>query len=287
MMSSFQRQLAAYPLQHAQGNGWSVHYRCSGRAAAVTHVLLHGIGSASANWVLQLEQVQASTAHKVLVWDAPGYGDSTLLTQDRPLALDYAKRLWQWLDTVGVSQPVVLAGHSLGALMASAAAALRPYAVQQLVLLSPARGYANVSQEEREKIRAGRIGNVRNLGAAGMAAARSAAMLSPTASAMQITFVRENMEKINPAGYEQAVHLLADADLFALLDSVAMPVRVGSGSLDTITSETACRAVAAKAGVAWQDLGPVGHACALEAPDAVNRILGLHQVPIANTKGVL
>jgi pimeloyl-ACP methyl ester carboxylesterase len=287
MVPDFQRQLAAYPLQHAQGDGWRVHYRCSGRAAAATHVLLHGIGSASANWILQLEQVQASTAHKVLVWDAPGYGDSTALTQDRPLALDYAKRLWQWLDTVGVSQPVVLAGHSLGALMASAAAALRPYAVQQLVLLAPARGYANVSPEEREKIRLGRIGNVRNLGPSGMAAARCAAMLSPSASAEQIAYVRECMEKINPAGYEQAVHLLADADLFALLDSVTMPVHVGSGSQDTITSEPACRAVAAKARVAWQDLGPVGHACALEAPDAVNRILGLNQMPTANNKEVL
>ena len=112
-------------------------------------------------------------------------------------------------------------------------------------------------------------------------------MLSPSASAEQIAFVRESMEKINPTGYEQAVHLLADADLLALLDSVTMPVQVGSGSQDTITSEPACRAVAAKAGVAWQNLGPVGHACALEAPDPVNRILGLNHAHITNTKDVL
>jgi pimeloyl-ACP methyl ester carboxylesterase len=275
-----------HALQCAQGDAWQVHYRSAGAAAQVTHVLLHGIGSASANWVMQLAAAHESASLRVLAWDAPGYGASTALTPSKPLAVDYAKRLWHWLDLMGVTQPVVLVGHSLGALMASAAVALRPYAVQRLVLLSPARGYASVSQEEREKLRSGRIANLRNLGPAGMAAARSAAMLSPAATAAQIAFVRSNMEQIVPQGYEQAVHLLADADLASLLHTVKIPVRVASGSQDGITPDIACRAVAQALGVQWEDLGPVGHACALEAPDAVNRVLGLPVVQNANKKEV-
>ena len=70
---------------------------------AVTHVLLHGIGSASGSWLAQLQQTRAAQglAAHVLAWDAPGYANSTALPMDTPVAADYALRLWQWLDALG------------------------------------------------------------------------------------------------------------------------------------------------------------------------------------------
>jgi hypothetical protein len=44
-------------------------------------------------------------------------------------------------------------------------------------------------------------------------------------------------------------------------------------SRGTITAPAACDEVAAAAGVQRLSLGPVGHACAIEAADAVCRLL--------------
>jgi len=253
-----------------------IQYRHSGTAPVhqASIVMLHGIGSASASWLGQL-QAASGLPLSVLAWDAPGYGKSSPVTPTQPLADDYARRLWNWLDTLGVQHPVTLAGHSLGAIMATAAAKMQPHRVERLVLLAPARGYGNASAAERDKKRDDRLQNLVTLGPAGMAQKRGAAMLSPTASAAHIAFIQGVMAQINPAGYTQATHLLAQADLMSDLTQCRCPVAVASGHADTITPEAACREVAAAAQVPWVDLGVAGHACPLEAAGAVNTILGL------------
>ena len=112
-------------------------FRRAGAGTPVSHVLLHGIGSASASWAYQLAAAAASPAHQVLAWDAPGYGASTPVGPLEPQASDYAARLWAWLDALSCHSPVVLVGHSLGALMAASAAQAQPGRVAGLLLLSP------------------------------------------------------------------------------------------------------------------------------------------------------
>ncbi|MDO9434301.1 alpha/beta fold hydrolase [Hydrogenophaga sp.] len=268
--------LASYPLRTAAlADGARVSYREAGSAADVTHVLLHGIGSASGSWVRQLEATQGK-ALRVLAWDAPGYGGSTPVTAESPNADDYATRVWAWLDALNVRAPVTLVGHSLGALMAARAALQNPTRVQRLVLISPAGGYGNAEHAVREQKLNDRLATLQRLGPQGMAQARGAAMLSAGAAAELVDAVRESMSQVIPAGYTQAARLLAHG---ALADDVAQlrcPMSVASGSADTITTPAACQAVAKAAGVAWNDLGSVGHACPLEAPGQVNTLLGLH-----------
>lgn len=272
---SIESLLAPFPLRATPVAGGVLQSRASGRAAQVTHVLLHGIGSASGSWVRQLAATHESTRHRVLAWDAPGYGASTALAPEVPVAAYYAARLWAWLDAEGVTEPVVLAGHSLGAMIATRAAAEQPQRVSRLVLLAPARGYGMAAADERARRLNERLDKLRTLGPAGMAAQRAAAMLSPDATPEQVAFVRETMAQIVPAGYTQAVHLLTGGDLIADLPRVRCPVAVASGSADTITPPAACAAVATAAGVPLQDLGPVGHVCALQAAEAVNELLGM------------
>lgn len=252
-----------------------VQFRSAGMAPKVTHVLLHGIGSASASWAFQLGAAVGRSDIRVLAWDAPGYGRSTHLPMDCPSAQDYAERLWSWLDALYVNQPVVLAGHSLGALMAASATRLRPQAVSRLVLLAPARGYGDAPLAERERVVQGRLSNLQQLGPAGMAKARAAAMLSPGAAPVLQEAVRETMAQIDPAGYAQAVQMLGQGHLGQDLQTVACPVSVASGEADTVTSPANCDAVAHDAAVKRISLGPVGHACPLEAAVAVNEWLGL------------
>ncbi len=241
----------------------------------ITHVLLHGIGSGSASWLRQLEAAAPAKDVGLLAWEAPGYGKSQAVKPDHPDADDYARRLWAWLDALKVGTPITLIGHSLGALMAARAAMQRPAQVARLVLLSPAQGYARASAVERQKKLDERLNNLQTLGVQGMAQKRGAAMLSPRASAGLVQYVQMVMAQINPAGYTQAVHFLIGGDLLTDVAQVRCPLAVASGDLDTITPPAGCQNVAATAGVPWVSLGAAGHACALDAAESVNALLGL------------
>lgn len=267
--------LSRFPLRCMDTARGVLQYRQAGEADKVTHVLLHGIGSGSASWVEQLCAAEGRADLRLLAWDAPGYGESTPVANARPVASDYVSHLCAWLDALGVDTPVVLAGHSLGCLIAANAAAQHPQRVERLLLLSPARGYGDAPQAEREEKLQSRLSTLQRLGPEGMAAARASAMLSPSATPAQIDAVRQTMAQVRVAGYVQATHLLANGVLANDLAELRCPRVVASGTADTITPPAACQQVAQQCGVGWQDLGAVGHACALQAPEAVNALLGL------------
>jgi pimeloyl-ACP methyl ester carboxylesterase len=269
-----EQDLAAFAPRLAECAGGAVEYREAGPTSdAAPLVLLHGIGSGAGSWLRQL-RAAAGAGRRVLAWNAPGYGRSARLAPESPDAADYAARAWAWLDTLGVAR-VTLVGHSLGALMAAAATRQQSERVVRLILLAPALGYRNAAPEVREQRLRERREALETLGPAGMAQKRGAAMLSPQASPEQVAFIQSVMAQIDPPGYLQAVRMLVGADLFADLAGITVPVAVASGAADTITPVVGCDRAAAAAGVSRIDLGPFGHACALEAADAVNALLGL------------
>ena len=258
----------------------AIGYRQAGVLAGTRLVLLHGIGSGSASWAAQLAAVKTDQPG-LLAWDAPGYGESdglSLSDDAWPTATRYAERLWAWLYALGLTQPLTLVGHSLGALMAVRAAVLQPQRVAALVLLAPAQGHARLEPAQRERLLHDRLAALVNLGPAGMAQQRGAAMLTPDAPAEILTAVQTVMAQVQPRGYTHAARMLAGGDLLTDLAQVHCPVQVASGSADRITPPAGCQQVAAAAGVAWTDLGPVGHACPLQAGAAVNALLGLSDV---------
>jgi pimeloyl-ACP methyl ester carboxylesterase len=252
-------------------DGSVITFRQSRGTGAGTVVLLHGIGSNSGSWLAQL--AHGLGAGRVLAWNAPGYGDSSAVAPLRPKAQDYATKLWQWLDALGIKD-VHLVGHSLGCIMAARAAALAPQRVSRLTLLSPAQGYATAGEADREQKRSDRLNTLATLGVLGMAEKRSRAMLSSSATAAQIATVQALMGSINVAGYTQAVHLLMDADIGNDLAQVPqLSTRVACGTADTITPPAGCAAMAARFNFPYTDIVGAGHAIAVEAPDAVNDYL--------------
>lgn len=256
--------------------GGQVAYRQAG-AKHVTHVLLHGIGSASGSWLLQFEAAQSSAAAGLLAWDAPGYSVSSPVAGDRPTADDYAEKLWAWLDALGIVHPITLVGHSLGALMATRAALQRPSQVRRLVLLAPAKGYARASATDRDKKLNDRLHMLAQLGSQGLGQQRGAGMVSPNAAPHLVAYAQRMMSQINARGYTQAAYLLACGDLLTDLAKVQCPISVASGQLDNATPMAECQALAKAANTPWVDLGLVGHACALEACGRVNALLDMHQ----------
>ncbi|MDR0259335.1 MAG: alpha/beta hydrolase [Comamonas sp.] len=233
---------------------------------ALTVVLLHGISSSAASW---LDVALALPRDwRVLAWDAPGYGASTALPQSHPSDTDYAARLAAWL-AADVQGPVVLVGHSLGALMASACAAeAPPPQLAGLLLLSPAGGYGAQDAAAREKVRSERNAVLDTLGVAGLAQRIDQRLLSPGADALARDWVRWSTSRLQASGYRQAVNMLCDSDL-GRHAPLALPLRIACGEHDVVTPPAACRGWAE----AWQrpfaSIADAGHASPVENARAV------------------
>lgn len=235
-------------------------------------VLLHGIGSGAASWLHCAQRLAGD--HRVIAWDAPGYGRSTPLPEARPRALDYATRLDGLLEALDI-QRCLLVGHSLGALMATAyAASSGARRVARLVLFSPARGYgAEPLREAGRQVRQQRLDSLERLGIDGMACERSGRLLGRNPSEDAQAWVRWNMARLNPEGYRQAVELLCGDDLLGQ-GLPSMPCEVHCGEDDVITAPEACGVLARTLGAPFSLIPGAGHACAIEQPEVVAGRIG-------------
>lgn len=244
--------------------------REAGHGAAI--VLLHGIGSGAASW-LQVAMALSDRA-RVIAWEAPGYGSSTPLPLPLPRAHDYARRLGQMLEALGVER-CVLVGHSLGALTAAAFAQAHPHRVSRLVLLSPARGYGAPGLAEKGRaVRTARLSALEQDGIAQMARERSIHLVSRTASSTAVHWVQWNMARLLPQGYRQAIELLCGDDLLRYAP-LSVPCEVHCGSADGITRPEDCQPLADAFAAPFSLIAGAGHACAIEQPDEVTGRLAL------------
>lgn len=234
-------------------------------------VLLHGISSGAASW-LHAALLAGEQAH-VVAWDAPGYGDSTALAGDAPTDADYAARLHELLQALGISR-CVLVGHSLGALMACAyARGLGASRVSRVVLISPAGGYGAPDQTAASaRVRSERREALQTLGVKGLAERIPQRLLSPAADAAARAWVQWNSARLQPAGYLQAVELLCGSDL-ARSQGLAMPVEVHCGDADVVTTPAACRHWADLYDAPFELIESAGHASPIEQPEAVARLI--------------
>ncbi len=273
-MSLLDRVLAAPTVGCALPHLGFVRYRqAHAGAGAIPLVLLHGIGSGSGSWIELLDNDQLG---HVLAWDAPGYADSTPLTAPEPKAADYGRILWAWLDQLKV-ESVHLVGHSLGCIMAAAAAGLRPDRVKALTLLAPAQGYGSASLAVQQQKRDERLQAMASLGLQKMAQQRALRLLSPSANTQQLALAIDMMSRLNEGGYTQATSMLSHADIRMDLDSFRhsshSPIAVACGDQDIITPPEGCRKLAELVAAPYVELLGAGHLCALEAPMPIADLL--------------
>ena len=97
-----------------------------------TVVLIHGVGMRIEAWGPQIERLADS--HRVVAVDLPGHGQSAPLGKPAQLAyyVDWLDRLVDDLDL----GPVNIAGHSMGALIATGMVATSPEKVRRVALLN-------------------------------------------------------------------------------------------------------------------------------------------------------
>ncbi|MBL8379309.1 MAG: alpha/beta hydrolase [Burkholderiales bacterium] len=257
-----------HPLQERAIGDGIVAWREAGTGPPL--VLLHGIGSGSASWQAQLDQL--SRRFRVLAWDAPGYGGSSPLARQEPLASDYAAVVHAWLAALGVSEPVVV-GHSLGAIVAAAWAARADAHARGLLLASPARGYGKAAPEVRSAKYRERIELVERLGIEGLARERSAGLCAPGAPQATVARVAAVMARATAGGYAQAAYMLAHDDLATHLRGAPRPLAVLCGEFDRVTPPAGCAEVAADCSCPFVTLPGVAHACYVEDGEGFNRAL--------------
>ena len=236
-------------------------------------VLLHGIGSAARSFAVQLDAL--SPRHRVLAWDAPGYGGSEALPMAHPTAADYADALERFLGERAIGD-LHLLGHSLGCLMAAAFAARHPERVLSLTLCSIAGGHAHLPEPERRKLLDQRLHDVATLGPRGMAEKRAPRLLGPAAPPEALATLVDTMGSVRPDGYTQAARMLSTGDIAADIGrlSASLPGQVIFGDADVITPPARNREIAGLwPGAAVHVIAGAGHALYLEQPQAFNALL--------------
>lgn len=259
---------STHPLRHVACTHGAMGWREAGSGLPL--VLLHGIGSGSQSWAGQLDALAGR--YRVVAWDAPGYAESAPLPNPTPLADDYVRALADFLARLGIDE-LVLVGHSLGALVATAWAAQPTARLHALVLASPACGYGLCAPEVRHAKWQERVAAIEQLGPVGLAAERAANLCAPGAPEEVVAKVRCNMARVTSRGYAQAAHMLAHDDLLTHLRRVAAPLSVLCGELDRTTPPEACAAVAEAVSAPFTRLQGVAHACYVEDPPAFNAAL--------------
>jgi pimeloyl-ACP methyl ester carboxylesterase len=236
-------------------------------------VLLHGIGSAGRSFDRQLASL--APMHRVVAWDAPGYGGSSPLAASHPTAADYAAALAALLDALQIGRCHLL-GHSLGCLMAARFAAEHPQRVLSLTLCSIAAGHADLPEAERKKLLDQRVGDLAELGPRGMAEKRAPRLLGPAARPDALERLIDTLSNVHAEGYAQAARMLSTGDIKADIRRLPAPLPglIIYGDNDVITPPTRNQEIAALWPQATVHVLPgVGHALYLEQPDAFNAIL--------------
>ena len=98
-------------------------------------ILLHGLASSSANWDPLIPLLKAK--YRCISIDLVGFGNSPKPQWYKYTMEEHIRDIRRTIRSLKLDEPFILAGHSLGSLIATRYARILPKHVQRLVLLSP------------------------------------------------------------------------------------------------------------------------------------------------------
>ena len=235
-------------------------------------VLLHGLGGSRIGWEPQLAAL--STTHRVIAWEAPGYGGSDPVASCTFDA--YVDALAGLLDTVSPNAPVDIVGMSFGGMIAQYAAARFPQRIRTLTLLctSPKFGLDGTDPDEW------RAHRLSGLEAAGSPSAVAPAILASLVGAGNEHVLPEAiaaMDRVPLRGLLDSLRTIVTHDSRSILPTIEIPTLVLVGSIDEETPPSYGQAIV--------DLMPnarlcviddAGHLLNLEAAEAVSMEIAGH-----------
>lgn len=238
-------------------------------AAGPPLLLLHGFPLDHRMWRDQIDALSARS--RVVAPDLRGFGRTELgsgaVTMER-----MADDLAGLLDELNITEPVVLAGFSMGGYVAFQFLRRHPDRVRALILCDTR---ALADSPEAAAGRRQTAAKVLEEGASVTAEAMLPKMFSPQTAAARPTLVdrtRRMMLACPPAGIAAALDAMAArADVRALLPTIQVPTLVLVGELDAISSPAEMREIAeAIDGAAYQVVSGAAHLTPMEKPAEVS-----------------
>lgn len=239
-------------------------------------LLVHGFPLDHTMWDAQ---IAALTSHaRVIAPDLRGFGQSPLGDVDLQHGItmeQYADILVELLDALGIGEPVVLAGFSMGGYIAWQF--VRKYS-QRLRALIQCDTRAAADNEEGRAGRLKMADNVAEWGTARVAEMMGPKLLAPRTFETKpevVAAVRRVVEQTSPAAIAAAQRgLAARPDVTAMLPTIQLPTLVLVGAMDAISTRDEMRSMAdAIPNAKFVEIANAGHMTTMENPAAVNEAL--------------
>jgi pimeloyl-ACP methyl ester carboxylesterase len=228
-------------------------------------VLLHGAPSDSRTWQWMLPDL--SRDHTVVVWDAPGFGESSDINDDWR-AQQFADALAAFVAELGIERPHIV-GHSFGTMVALSLFRHHPAVPASLVLIGGYAGWAGSLPPEEVARRLEMFVGMAELGDTFDPKSYPglfSELIEPDREAGLVTMMREN---IRPSTIRAAGHVGAETDLRPVLPTVDVPTLVLHGAADARSPLANAEALHAAIPTSQLVVLPgLGHACVVEDPEA-------------------
>ena len=257
---------------HTFVNGSRLCWREVGEGPAL--LFIHGMGGNSRNWETQYRHFASD--HRVIGWDAPGFGDSDDWHTDEPTVRDYVKKIRALLDALDIEE-AHLVGHSFGGVLVSAFKKASPARVLSMVLAQPVIGSGGLGQEKRLEIISAREKLLADLGVQEYAKRH---VRRSVAAGAGPAVVRKGIEVTcwtRQRGYLAQWRAMARANIFNEIPKEPGTTTVVAGNGDrTASREVVSRIAAAISGARLVELPDVGHMIYLEYPERFNAVLAEH-----------
>jgi 3-oxoadipate enol-lactonase len=247
-----------------------LHYQGAGSGKPV--LLIHGFPFSSRMWIPQLRQLEIQ-AH-LIAPDLPGFGKTPI--PSAPPSMDrYAEDCAELLESLNITDPIILGGLSMGGYIALAFARLFPERLHGLMLLSTRAG---ADSEEGKAARDNTIFQVRSSGTAELTGGLFAKLLAETSYAEKpdvAAELKEIMGEITPEGVIGALAAMRDRpDSTDLLKQIKAPTLIVHGQADRLIPASEAQAMAKE--IPNNELHLIdkaGHLPNLEQTEEFNKII--------------
>ena len=254
------------------GDGRQVSYREAGSGTPV--VILHGLGGRSESWAPQYEGL--ADRWRVIGWDAPGYGESSEMPEDEPLAADYVAIARRFVDALGLER-FHLVGHSVGTVLAAGYHKRHPERLLSLTLAEAVTGNGAQPREAQDKAIAARLDDLAKLGTAEYARTRTPNSLSPDADPEVIARAVAFAAEMKVPGFSKLFVALVRANIFDEVTPLAVPGMIVAGSDDRSAPPEVVRSIAERyPGITHHVIPGIGHQIAMEKPQEFVGLLRSH-----------
>ena len=247
-------------------------YREAGKGQAI--VFLHGMLGSSIYWQELMDTV--STNYHAVALDLLGFGNAPKPKHSNYSREDHIEYIVQTLDRLGVDEPVILVGHSMGALIALALAVKYPQRVARLILISMPV-YENASQARRRITRNGIVPRLMYYGPIARMVCATMCKLQPLARVLAPVYFKHLPKDIAAAAtmhtwysYSRSMtNVIENQNVLTDLQQIEVPVVALFGSHDNVASASNLRTIRRCCMDIKITIVNGGHHLPLELPTAV------------------